>query len=108
MNAVSTIAQHYEYPSPERRALSIARADAGDLDNRHQQTTRSDTSGADDVIQGEVIGAKQSPSDELQVRGVTLIGSPYRALDALSTYQLHQTISPSTVKLPGEHFHAQV
>lgn len=106
MNAVSTIAQHYDYPSPERRALSLVRAAPGDLDNHRRETSRSDSSSKDDAIQGEVLGS-ESVGSELQVRGVTLVGSPYRALDALSTYQLHQTISPSTVKLPGEHFHAQ-
>ncbi len=105
MIAVSTLAQQYDYPPAERQALSVHAANQARPHNQHSQPN-SDALPNDGVIQGEVIG-KESVRGELQVRGVTLIGSPYRSLDALSTYRLHQTISPSTVKVPGEKFHVQ-
>ena len=105
MNSISTAIQAYDYSLPSRRTSSVvAVGNTPQRDRNAESNLPAKTHSSEHVIQGEIVN-NATRSDLLQLRGVTLVGHPSRASDAVTAYRQHQTISPATVQTPGSLLH---
>lgn len=99
MNVASTTVQRYDYTRTERRANGVVGAKYPQNDSALQNDPpRLDA--PEKPLQGEIVNG-ESPRTFMRVRGVTMEGYISHTQEAILTYRINQTISPSTINTPG-------
>ena len=106
MNAVS-LSSHYDYTALDRRSAGVVEIHRVDKDSvaRDRDSAKHTEQPA---LQGEIVEPDlDHHALHLRVRGTTLEGYVAPAKQAITSYRLHQTISPASIISPGRLLNAQ-